>query len=148
MKISPKELTKIRNYFKKQPAVAAVYLYGSFVRGEARRDSDIDLGVVFSKKNQKDKPFSLPQLAFADELTKILKRKVEIQDLDDCSMSFVYRVISEGKVLIGKETTRRVKFEVDVMRKYFDLQNFYQEYEKQIAHLARKGVLDARPFAY
>lgn len=148
MKIDAKDLAKIRKYFKKQPTVAAVYLYGSFAKGEAKKDSDIDLGIVFLRKKKREQPFLLPQLVFADELTKILKRKVEIQDLDDCSLSFAYRVISEGKVLVGKEASRRVEFEVDVMRRYFDLQNFYQEYEKQIAHLAGKGVLDARPFAY
>ena len=145
MKISSSDLIKIKKYFQQKSGIAAVYLYGSFARGEAKKNSDIDLGIVFSEKKEET---GLPQVIFSNELTKILKRKVEIQDLDSCSLTFSYRVIGEGKVLIGKEETERMEFEASVMRRYFDLQNFYQEYEKQIANLAGEGVLDARPFAH
>lgn len=42
MKMSQKQLAKIEEFFKKQPLVLAVYLYGSFAKGEAKKDPDID----------------------------------------------------------------------------------------------------------
>lgn len=145
MKITSQELTKIRDYFGKKPEVVAVYLYGSFAKGEAKKDSDVDLGVVFSKeKRKKEKPFSLPQVVFADDLVEILKRKVEIQNLNACSVEFCHRVLSEGKLIFGRGNQERVSFEVQVTKKYFDLKPFIEEYYYFLSEITKKGQLDVR----
>ena len=42
MKLSKKHIRQIQGYFKTQP-VLKVYLFGSYVRGEATEESDVDL---------------------------------------------------------------------------------------------------------
>jgi predicted nucleotidyltransferase len=42
MQLSEEKLELIRNYFKTQPVLKA-YLFGSYVRGEADENSDVDI---------------------------------------------------------------------------------------------------------
>lgn len=42
MKLTPQEIEKIRFFFSDKP-VKTVYLFGSFARGEADENSDVDL---------------------------------------------------------------------------------------------------------
>jgi len=138
------EIAKIRKYFRQQPEVAVAYLYGSFAREEAKKDSDVDLGILFAQKKQEEKPFSLPQLVFADELGKILKKKVEIQDLDACRVDFSHRVLNEGKLVYCSNEKKRVEFEERILRIFFDLKPAFDQYYRHLSQMAKKGELDVR----
>lgn len=142
MKLKQDEVTKIRNYFSQKPETVAVYLYGSFARGDAKKNSDIDLGIILLKK--KHRPFHLPQAIFADELKKITKKKVEIQDLSACSLEFCHRVLSEGKLIYGKDNQTRIDFEVQIGKKYFDFKPYIEEYYQHLSQIAKKGKLNVR----
>lgn len=142
MEIKPSELGKIRDYFSRKPEVVVVYLYGSFARGDAKKDSDIDLGILLSKKE--DKPFHLPQVIFADELKKIINKNVEIQDLDVCRIDFAHRVLSEGKVIYSGSERKRINFEEKTLRTYFDLKPSFDQYYYYLSKMAKKGELNAR----
>ncbi|MBL7078083.1 nucleotidyltransferase domain-containing protein [Candidatus Shapirobacteria bacterium] len=147
MNLTKMQIDQIKNFLKKQKGIIAVYLYGSFAVGKAKKNSDLDLAILYKKKSKLDQNL-FAQIKLANQLSKLLKKKVETQSLDAVSLPFAFRVISQGKLLLGKESYQRVDFELKISRNYFDLKNFYQEYELQIANLARKGVIDARPFAY
>ena len=49
MNLEQSKLESIRNYFNTQPVLKA-YLFGSYVRGQANSDSDIDIlvDIVYS----------------------------------------------------------------------------------------------------
>lgn len=144
MKINSENLAKIKKYFQQKPGAVAVYLYGSFARGEAKKSSDVDLGVVFTKKRKKEKPFSLLQLVFSDELTKILKRKIEVQDLSVCRIDFAHRVLSEGRLVYSGDEKRRIEFEEKVFRVFFDLKPSFDEYYYYLSQMAKKGEIGVR----
>ncbi|MGI6537950.1 MAG: nucleotidyltransferase domain-containing protein [Caldicoprobacterales bacterium] len=40
---------KIEDYFRTVKDISAVYLFGSLVKGKARKNSDIDIAVLFTK---------------------------------------------------------------------------------------------------
>src|SRR3989344_9410403 len=98
MKLNQKTVKQIVKYFKKRPEVAAVYLYGSYARGDAKIDSDIDLAVLVTN-TRKYKGFGIPQVVFALDLSKIAGKKVEVQDLTAFFVEISHRVLSEGKLL-------------------------------------------------
>src|SRR3990167_2270643 len=143
MKLDQKITDQIVNYFAKKPEVAAVYLYGSYARGEARADSDIDLAVLVTD-TRKYKGFSIPQVIFSADLEKITGKKVEVQDLTACSVEFAHRVLSEGKLLTSNNEKERVNFQTSIVRKYFDLKPILDEYNYYLAKIIKRGELHVR----
>lgn len=140
-----KDLKKIKNYFSKQPAVKLVYLYGSQASGSAKKESDIDLAILVDEK--KADAFKT-QLEAMSDLSSLLNKEVEVQNLNICKTTFSYRVICEGKVIYARDEQERIDFELEVMRNYFDMKPFLDEFGEQIAFLARSGRINDRPFTY
>lgn len=136
-------ISKIQDYFPQKPQVVAVYLYGSRARGEAKKTSDIDLGVILKEKADSSL-LTIPQVVFAQELSQLLKKEVEVQDLDSCRLDFVHRVLSEGQLIFSSDEAARIKFETDVFKKYFDLKPFFDEYYRSLAEITKKGELHVR----
>lgn len=88
-------LSIIQNYFTTQPVVKA-WIFGSFARGEANDQSDIDILVTL------DKDAHMGLMGFAAmslELEGMLNRTVDIV-MDDCVKSFARESIDADKMLI------------------------------------------------
>lgn len=143
MSIDESARNKIINYFSKRPEIAAVYLYGSQAKGVAKRDSDIDLAVLTTDKSRYI-GLNSPQILFTQELSEILNKKVEVQDLKTVRIDFAHRVLTEGKLLVSNNEKVRIKFEESVIRRYFDLKPFLDEFYKSLSVMARKGEIGAR----
>jgi predicted nucleotidyltransferase len=143
MKLGKTNEDNVRKYFENKPEIAAVYLFGSFAKGYAKKYSDIDIAVLV--KNRKSfSGFDTPRTRYTYDLEKLMRKKVEVQDLDSVSVDFAQRVISEGKILLGLESKKRVEFEEKVLRMYFDMKPFFDEYFKSIHEIAKRGELNVR----
>lgn len=110
--------------------VVGAYLAGSFVRGEARRESDIDL-VVAVKRKQADT---------ADRIYSLIKEIEFPKDLDltvvdkASSPLFLFQVISKGKRVYQSSESAAAAFEAAVLHGYYDtahLRNIYYSYLKE-----------------
>lgn len=134
---------KIIKYFSQKPEVAAVYLYGSYARGEAKSDSDIDLAVLVTDK-RKYTGFGIPQVVFAQDLSKLTDKEVEVQDLTACSVEFAHRVLSEGSLLLSNNDKGRINFQVETTRKYFDLKPLLDQYDSYLAKIIKRGEMHVR----
>lgn len=142
MKLKKSDLEKIKNFFTNKPEIAAVYLYGSFAKNKATKNSDIDLGVVFEKKELK--PFASPEVGLAIELSNLLNRKTEVADLEQCQIDFSHRVISEGMLIYSQNEVKRIAFEEKILRDFFDLKPAFDEYYHYLSLITRKGKLNVR----
>ncbi|TAE38172.1 MAG: nucleotidyltransferase [Runella slithyformis] len=94
MKLSSKHIGQIKDYFKTQPVLKA-YLFGSYVRGEATEDSDIDLLVELDYSQHIGLHFV--QMIF--DLEDMLKRKVDLVPEDSVS-KYVRPYIEAEKQII------------------------------------------------
>lgn len=66
MKANNPDLSHLPSIFRKYPGIDAVYLFGSYARGEQRDDSDIDLGIVSSSAELRNRKLDiLAELAAA-----------------------------------------------------------------------------------
>ena len=135
--------TTLIHYFEKYTCVSAVYLFGSQARKDANTISDVDIAVLFAD-NTPEK-FDL-RLQFAEEIRAILNKEVDICDIEHVELLFAYRILSEGKLLYSSNEDKRIIFEVNLMKNYFDLKPFFDEYYANIAKLAKGGRINARPF--
>lgn len=140
-----KLIENLVSYFKDHKSVATVYLFGSQARKNIRAESDIDLAVLFTEKATEN--FN-NILTFTAELNDLLKKKVDICDIESVDLLFTYRVLSEGKLVYKFDEEKRVAFETKLLRNYFDLKPFFDEYYITISKLAGEGKINARPFTY
>ncbi len=74
-------------------------IFGSTIRGEQKRTSDIDIAIEFDKKKQKTL-FDLSHVE--NELTKAFKRKVDLGIFSSLSPYIVETVRKEMRVIYEK----------------------------------------------
>ena len=77
--------------------VNAIYLFGSYARGEATESSDLDF-LVFGGEN-----FRLTMIfALAEELRKILKKDVDVFEINEINKeSDFYKTIMKERLLVA-----------------------------------------------
>jgi predicted nucleotidyltransferase len=117
-----------RNFFESREEIAAVYLFGSEARGDARADSDVDLGLLnfeTPRATLMDQPFALDA-----DLSSLLARRVESVALNQAPPDLVYRVLSDGKIVCERSRSARIAFEVKARNDYFDILPTLLRYRK------------------
>lgn len=114
-------------------------MYGSQATGLAKKDSDIDLAILFGDKPKANVFFQ--EGSFMENLTSLLSCSVEVQDLNACDAAFVYRVLSEGKLLYQTEEFDPSEFQTRAVSNYFDLKPLYDEYYFLLSERARRGLI-------
>ena len=130
--ITDTQKTLIANYFKSKPEIAAAYLFGSQARGDDTKQSDIDMAVIFNDKNlTSNKLFSLG--GYEEDLSTLLKTKVDVQDLDQANAIFKYRVLSEGKILHDTRNEEKFDYQIRAVDDYFELKPVYDEYFEEMS---------------
>jgi len=94
MKLSTSQINQIKTFFADKP-VKKVYLFGSYARGEADENSDVDLLIDWDYSKIK----GFDYVTWWDEIKEILKK-----DVDFVSTKYVSHLIEEyinnDKILI------------------------------------------------
>jgi predicted nucleotidyltransferase len=98
--------------------IAAAYLFGSAARGTAGPESDVDLGVLYSG----EPPRGLDSFRLEGEIEDLLGLPVQVVTLDEAPPDLVHRVLL-GKLLIDRDPSRRVRFEVRAHHEFFDIES-------------------------
>ena len=118
---------RLRRAFATAPSeIIAVYLYGSRARGTASSRSDVDLAVLYSTPpapSLEGLPFDIEA-----ELERGLGVPVEIMVLNEAPVDLVHRVLRDGVLLLDRDRSRRIRFEVKARNEYFDLQPHLARY--------------------
>lgn len=89
-------ITTLVKPLAKKYQVKEVYLFGSYARGEADENSDLDFLVIGGDG------FKLTQIfAFGEELREILKKRVDVFEINEINQdSEFYKTIMREKVLV------------------------------------------------
>ncbi len=121
-----RRLDAARATFARHPAIAVAYLFGSHARGEARPDSDIDIGIVYRRGTASpelhEKIATALALAIA-EATGV--EAIDVVDLEAQGPIFCHRVLCEGRRVYVGDEARRVDFESDVIVRALDFRPTY-----------------------
>jgi predicted nucleotidyltransferase len=101
------------------PDVVAVYLYGSRARGNARRESDVDMGALLATAPRPTLRSTARKLEA--DLEAALGIPVEVVALNTAPADLVHRVLRDGVLLLDRDRAARLRFEVQSRNEYFDL---------------------------
>jgi predicted nucleotidyltransferase len=124
--------TALRGFFRRDPRGAlAVYLFGSLARGTSTDASDVDVGVLFGERQ----PATLEglHLTLEGDLEKLIGRTVQLVVLDGAPVDLVHRVLRDGRLLLDRDPSRRIAFEVKARNEYFDLLPHLRRYRRFLA---------------
>lgn len=117
----------VRGFFEASSGDAiAVYLFGSVARGTARSWSDIDLAVLYREPPPRVLG-ALPQRQEA-ALEKRVGCAVQVVALNTAPPDLVHRVLRDGKLLLDRDRSARIRFEVPSRNAYFDMEPVRRRY--------------------
>jgi predicted nucleotidyltransferase len=107
--------------------IAAAYLFGSVARGTARPDSDVDVGVLYSV----DPPKTLAGMFDLEgDLESAFGVPVQVVVLNYAPVDLIIRVLRDGKLLVDRDRSRRIQFEVRSRNEFWDLEPYLRLYRR------------------
>lgn len=90
-----------------------VILFGSFVKGNFRNDSDIDIAYLSDKEISNIERFKISQ-----EIADKLSREVDIVDLKTASSVLKAQIIGTGEVIYCEDENRKDLFFMRALKEY------------------------------
>jgi hypothetical protein len=102
------------------PGVLLVYLFGSYARGTADAESDIDIAVLASPLSpEARRRLRLDLLARCTDILAAEERHIDLVILQDVPVLLQYNVVRSGILLAGNDADR-IAYELQVERRYDD----------------------------
>ena len=117
--------------------IAGIYIYGSFLKGNLRKESDIDIAILPSYNVDDSMRLQLISRIESFFMTLFkemgIEREFSVLDMKGKYVSFelLYKIITEGILLFEKDRTERLEFENAVKRDYFDFIPFLKDLRKR-----------------
>jgi len=92
-----KKIKALKEYFEKEPKVVLAFLFGSFAKGKAVKESDYDIAIYLKGKDRRKK------IKIWLALQRILEREVNLVLLDEAPATLVANVFYHGIPLSIKD---------------------------------------------
>jgi uncharacterized protein YutE (UPF0331/DUF86 family)/predicted nucleotidyltransferase len=118
--------------------VAAVYLFGSVAAGTDTPASDIDLGVLYEAPPAAK--LDAGPLDLEGDLERRLRRPAQVVVLNDAPADLRIRVVGAQRLLVERNRSARIRFEVATRNEFFDLEPMLLEYRRP---RGAPGMIDA-----
>ena len=99
--------------------LVAAYLFGSVARGTESSSSDVDVGILL--RTAPSGELSDFRFSLEGDLERALGRKVQVVVLNHAPADLVHRVLRDGRLLLERDRSARIRFEVRARNEYFDL---------------------------
>lgn len=123
-------LQRLRGFFAACPEedLSAVWLFGSFARGDARAGSDVDLAVLYRRSLAAT--FEALPLRLEGEIERLLRRTTQVVVMNSAPADLRARVLRDGVLLVDRDPSLRIRFEVRTRNEWFDIQPILREYRR------------------
>ena len=106
----PDVIEKTRDFFKEHSEVIAVYLYGSFARGQEQRDSDMDLAVLIThdavvRQNKLKREYGVG-------LARILRKDLHIVVMNSAGEGLMAQIFKYGQCIFNRKPELLSRFKM------------------------------------
>ena len=125
----------LKAFFRDEDNVLLIFLFGSFARGCARPDSDVDVGVLF-----REVPDWEALMEMRDAVAGHIGRDVDLVVLNDAGPVIAMQVLQTG-IPVKKDEEALSAFYVRTLNEYEDLMIFRARWEAD-SHGNSKSLRD------
>ncbi|MEK6607099.1 MAG: nucleotidyltransferase domain-containing protein [Myxococcota bacterium] len=120
--------------------VVAAYVFGSRVVGRARRDSDVDVAVVFRAELDDDRRFAL-RCALSERVARAAgAARADVVDLERAPPLLAREVIARGHLLFSRDEPRRVRVVARQTMRYVDTRPLRRVQDEAVFRRLREGT--------
>jgi hypothetical protein len=116
-------------FFKKLPYVVSVSLFGSYARGDANQESDVDVAVLFEQAHV---PEPLTLIEYRESLSVLLEKEVDLVCLNTASPIIGMQVYNNGKNLLMNDSRKYAAYQMFLFNSYAELKELRAPMEKDI----------------
>jgi predicted nucleotidyltransferase len=107
-------LDRLRERAASLPEVRLAVLFGSMARGQGRKDSDVDLGLLLKPVSRRER------LHVEAELARAAGREVDFINLDEAPPLLRFEITRDGVVILEREEGLWTRFKVKAMVDWWD----------------------------
>lgn len=93
-----------------------VYIFGSYAKGEARFESDVDIAVYLNRPST-----SYDLFLIGNKLSLKLKKDIDLINLNEISTVFAAQIVSKGQVIYSKDDLFRQNYSIKIFKEYAKL---------------------------
>ena len=110
-KISSSLKNKIITISKEEDNILTVYIFGSYGTNYQRKDSDLDLAILFEKK-----PELMDQMELAGKFELELGIEVDLINLNKVDIALKHDIITKGEKIYSKDDIKTADFKEYVFK--------------------------------
>ena len=129
----------IVDYFSNRKDILSVYLFGSRVKDNSDKSSDVDIAVFF-KKDIRREDYTKKVMLLTDELSRILDKEIDIVVLNNVNSFLKFQIIRNGIRLIECEKINNRRFEAMSIVEYLDFLPIRRRMEESLVNYIKKGA--------
>jgi len=142
MEIDPRT---IQNYFRIQPNVQAVFLFGSFAKGKSRPASDVDMAVLLDPAVPEGSYLDR-RLQWMSDLSNQLGREADVIILNEAGPVLKHQVFEHGRLLYETDRQQTTSFKARSMIEYVDWLPYKERLDKAtLQHFSATGAMADPP---
>lgn len=131
-------INKCKDILIKNDKIIFAYIFGSYAKGNDRKDSDIDIAIYL-----KDNIDTYEYLDMKMKLSEGVKREVDLVILNDANPLFKYEIYRDNILLFSKDKAIEGKYKVKTLFEYNDMKRYLDlSYDKTIERLKEEVNVD------
>ena len=120
-------LKKLVEKAREDPQLLAIFLFGSFARGDERPDSDVDVCLVLE-------PGMYTKLELSEKKIEYLKYfNLDVKIFQQLPIYIRHRVLKEGKTLFCRDEDRLYELAFRTAQQFEDFKHIYRTYLDEVA---------------
>lgn len=131
-------IRKCKDILAQYENIVFAYIFGSYVQGKMRKDSDIDIAIYTEEKMDVDTYLEIKLI-----LTEACKREVDLVILNDATPLLKYEIYKNNILLFSRDKTIETGYKVKTLFEYNDIKRYLDlSYDRMIDRLKEEVRLD------